>query len=732
MTLPRTLLSLVIAPVLAGSLSAQEHLTSGAKFAGGGATPLFHSFIDQDKTWYQDARQAYHGNDLVGADGPLAKLDWALATLQFQWLNHRTSSPALPFTPDNAVLPYADGQILVEITCLTNDAWMEIEPAIENLGGTPLSHQGQLINAWLPVDKSGDLSQLKDIAFVRPSYRETRSGLARSQGDRALNADLARGLSTGFDGSGITVGTLSDSFATDPSPATTASQDITSNDLPDDIEILREFGQASTDEGRAMMQIIHDLAPGVSQKFYTAFNGQADFANGILALSEAGCDIIVDDVFFFAEPMFQNGVIAQAANEVSNDGRAYFSAAGNSARNSYEAPFRIAPGPTGLSGGPLHDFDPGPGTDTFMEFTIPVGTSISFVLQWDQPFFSVSGAPGSQSDLDLFLTGSGDGQFQVLNGSFASNQGGDALEIFTFTNQGDIDIDGTPGPDTTFNLAIEGLAGTAPSLQKILFLNQGSFSQNEFDTQSGTLVGHANAQQAIAVAAAAFFSTPTFGVNPPQLESFSSPGGTPLLFADDGTRLTLALDTQQPRITAADGGNTTFFGQQIGDGDSFPNFFGTSAAAPHAAAVAALLLQKSGGPDSLTPVQTDFILRETALDIGSTGNDLQSGAGLIDALAALNFSANANPQAAITSTTFTELSATLTPTPILQNGQVVQVQITATGLDPFDSYQLERSTNLLAFPATIGGEINGSTSFSFTDTSPPSQRGFYRLRKTSL
>ena len=58
------------------------------------------------------------------------------------------------------------------------------------------------------------------------------------------------------------------------------------------------------------------------------------------------------------------------------------------------------------------------------------------------------------------------------------------------------------------------------------------------------------------------------------------------------TRLAAAELRQTAEITASDGGNTTFFGGDIGaDADTFPNFFGTSAAAPNAAAVAALMQQ---------------------------------------------------------------------------------------------------------------------------------------------
>lgn len=74
--------------------------------------------MNQDNTWYQDARQAFHGNDLVGADGQLAKLDWSIAYTQFQWVNHTANNPGVPFTPDHEVYPYDNGLLLVSFSGL--------------------------------------------------------------------------------------------------------------------------------------------------------------------------------------------------------------------------------------------------------------------------------------------------------------------------------------------------------------------------------------------------------------------------------------------------------------------------------------------------------------------------------------------------------------------------------------------------------------------------------------
>jgi len=80
----------------------------------------------------------------------------------------------------------------------------------------------------------------------------------------------------------------------------------------------------------------------------------------------------VDDVGYFDEPMFEDGVVADAIDQVVARRVAYFSAAGNEARQSYTAPFR----PSGRKGlaGVRHDFDPGPGVADLQRIVAPAGT----------------------------------------------------------------------------------------------------------------------------------------------------------------------------------------------------------------------------------------------------------------------------------------------------------------------------------------------------------------------
>ena len=200
------------------------------------------------------------------------------------------------------------------------------------------------------------------------------------------------------------------------------------------------------------------------------------------------------------------------------------------------------------------------------------------------------------------------------------------------------------GPATTFGLIIIRFDGPAPGLMKTVLQDRSRGAQitiNEFDTRSGTAYGHSNAQGGLGVGAAFYRETPAFGTTPPvpRIQAFSSAGGVPILFDTAGNRLPVPQIRQQPALVAPDGVNTTFLGPIDVEGDGFPNFFGTSAAAPHAAGVAALL--KDQNP-AASPDDIYAVLKATAIDMDDpdipgfqTGFDFRTGFGLIRADVAL-------------------------------------------------------------------------------------------------
>jgi hypothetical protein len=161
------------------------------------------------------------------------------------------------------------------------------------------------------------------------------AGPVTSQGDATHRASEAR-AAFGVDGTGVKIGVLSDGV--NSLAASQAAGELGA------VTVLA--GQAgSGDEGTAMLEIVHDLAPGAQLYFATAVpagGSIAGFAQNIRALRTAGCDIIVDDVGYFVESPFQDGqsgssqfnsgVVAQAVKDVAASGALYFSAAANSGR----------------------------------------------------------------------------------------------------------------------------------------------------------------------------------------------------------------------------------------------------------------------------------------------------------------------------------------------------------------------------------------------------------------
>jgi len=197
------------------------------------------------------------------------------------------------------------------------------------LGGTVVDRSDQWgsIRASMPLAALETLAARADVASISSKAEaKTNAGSLTSQGLISHQANVVIN-NMGYDGSGVTVGVLSDSA----SPARVAAL-IASGDLPGGASVLPGQGGPTTgaDEGTAMMEIVHDLAPGANIIFATAFTSVASFASNILALKAAGAKVIVDDFTYFNEGVFQDGPIAQAVNQVTASGALYFSSAANS------------------------------------------------------------------------------------------------------------------------------------------------------------------------------------------------------------------------------------------------------------------------------------------------------------------------------------------------------------------------------------------------------------------
>lgn len=642
-----------------------------------GHTPLLNDLINPSLDWRNSDLgrevEVYAANN---KNGPLSKVGFDLATAFVEYEAYlRNGGNPSAFEPSNFLLQTQDSEIVIEAIASSDPNTLLAD--LTELGLQDGKVFESVVSGLLPIQAINKVSTLTSLAFAKPAYApETNVGQVDDQGDQALNANAAR-TNFAVNGAGVTVGVISNSF-NNPDPKlpplpTNATADVTSNDLPGagntngfttPVNVLaeRQDKKRNTDEGRAMLQLIHDVAPGANLAFRTGSRSMTDFATGIVDLADAGANVIVDDLLYYDEPMFQDGIVAQAVDRVVDRGVSYFSSATNFGRSSYESAFR--PSGQRIDGAIAHNFDSGSGVATLQPISIrnrnPAVTNdpdreLVISLQWDSPFRSATPASGgATNDLDIYLldaTGK-----KILARSTNRNIGADAVELLTFKNTNTVDP-ANPGATqfTQFNLAITSASGTFPAQLKYLAkLRNGSttgsnpdLTINQFETNSPTVYGHAAAVGAMAVGATDYRTTPAFDGNPATLEAFSSIGPTTILFDRFGTRLATPDSRQKPEIVAPDGANTTFFGRDIfedadGDGvddDTFPNFFGTSAAAPHAAAVAALMLQAF--PGSL-PKQIYQALRDSALDMDNpytgvfdVGVDDATGSGLIEADAAI-------------------------------------------------------------------------------------------------
>lgn len=542
-----------------------------------------------------------------------------------------------------------DGPATEDVVAALRDAGMEIGEVHEELG--------RVIGSCSPLDLDR-IGAIPQVRTVHPNYRPLLSvGSVTSQADTVIRAAQAR-AELGVDGSGVPIGVLSDSFnalgggvavGSGCNRTVTGTTSQVSGDLPPSVKVLQDLNGQS-DEGRAMAELIHDLAPGAPLLFHTAFTSEPGFAAGIDALRQCGAKVIVDDVIYFAEPMFQDGVIAQAAQRAVDAGVPYFSSAGNYGRVGIDEEF--VDGAPGDPQNNFHLFGPG---NQIASITLPTGCGVRLVLQWAEPFDGTLG-PGASSDFDIALFDCSGGSCTVIPGAISDaaqgcslqggGPGGDPLEIL----ESPVNLSGSP---RTVGLAVSRVCGTTTRF-RIGVTPIGSCSLTSsgyvFDTnifKDAQIYGHAAAAGAVAVAAVDYREIAQNGDRQAPLgvidvERFSSLGGA-LPFFYDGAGVPLPGGVQlraKPELAAPDATNTTFFVQDA-DGDGFPNFFGTSAAAPHAAAVAALVRERN---PALSPAAILDVLISTARDIAAPGYDFLSGFGLVDALDAVEAAA---PQTAV-------------------------------------------------------------------------------------
>jgi hypothetical protein len=550
------------------------------------------------------------------------------------------------------------------------------------------------VQARVPVSRLQMIAGLAFIDFIRlPNYARHRTGLTTTEGDTILHADAVR-QQLSLDGTGVRVGVISDGikglFAAQCTTCRGApGGPIATGDLPDAVGSRNAAGvlvastggvrgrsfQSNGDleglppsrpvcgfsgagaEGTALLEIVHDLAPGAQLAFANADTDLA-FNQAVNYLASTN-DIVVDDLGFYGEPYDGTGSIssntAAALNNPAWPIRGYYTSVGNGADEHYYGAWADSGvDGTGMgltTAGNLHLFQQTSdttdvlalGPQPFNLIVLPSGGEVVIFLSWDDP------AGASANNYDLYLVEMS--TKRVVAASTDVQRGAqDPLEFIDFVNN---------GASGSFQIVVQNVRNAARPRHLNLFsfqpecANDGPrlvapprHERHNYNTATDSVGAQSDAGGSPvsvvsvgAICSASATSSLYFKTNPNEscndithstVEFFSSRGPT--------------LDgRQKPDVSAIDGVSVT------GAGGFDTTFFGTSAAVPHVAGIAALLLQSApclldsgvgagGGVVGIDAPTARAALRSLVVDHATLLSpagvpDNTSGAGRVDAAA---------------------------------------------------------------------------------------------------
>lgn len=499
----------------------------------------------------------------------------------------------------------AHGRIFVRIRCGSAADTLKIKNEIVRHGGeiyrVVISSVGfsPSVAAWVLYDRIKELARMTETgAILTIEPPRARTGDYLTAGDSQLKADEARSFFN-VNGSGVKVAAIStgvEHFSVSQS----------SGDLP--LTVNRPFGNGEVDdEGTAMLEIVHDLAPGASLFFAPPGNMPEDMAQRIVQLyGTYDCDIIVDDIGWFEAPYFlEDELMNTISGYTTTQNKIYISAAGNDGESSWSGMANVDENGWQL-------FYTGGGTSDINNYiTLQPGQSVTIHLQWANPWHYAF----DDYNLHLFdLVGN-----EVASATLEQDRLQDLppKEKINFTNGQSSEI---------YSIRIKKMPGSEHRELKLLLaptVYPLTYTAPSPSANKQQIYGHPASLKTISVGAYP-------AQNPSVLESFSSQGPTNIYNFFGGGGYTVD-ERETPTIVATDGVETKTGAEGHFD---FP-FFGTSAAAPHIAGIAALYVDEHPMDSN-----TDFINSLTlfAARLGTIGGGIwnpQSGFGKANAFATL-------------------------------------------------------------------------------------------------
>lgn len=444
------------------------------------------------------------------------------------------------------------------------------ETSLYNLGAKIIKQAGNVTRAEVPIDMLTAIADtVKGISFIKTPDKLIPVAV-ESEG-----VGLTGASSYGYTGSGVNVAVIDVGFDN-------LSSAISNGDLPNNVIkidctgascVSANFSSETEEHGTAVAEIVYDMAPGANlyliKVAYTLDLWDAknySINHGIKIINHSL--VVLNSNFYDGECYNSNAVCS--ANDAYANGILWVNAVGNEATRHYEATF------TDSDNDKWHNVS---GSDETINITASAGQTIEVYLTWDA-------WPTTGQDYDLYLL---DSSLDPLN----------PVAVSTTRQTGSQEpteyISYSVPSNGSYYLSIYQYSTTSNHRLEVYSVHHDLTPA----VASSSLLSPADADGAMAVGAIDY-SDWTTG---PQ-ETSSSRGPT-----NDG-RI-------KPDICGPDNVSNFIYG----------HFAGTSAASPHVAGAAALLLSRY---PTYSVSQLWGCLTASAIDMGSSGKDNIYGHGRLN------------------------------------------------------------------------------------------------------
>ena len=501
----------------------------------------------------------------------------------------------------NSVRLEPDGTVQVEVYFRQGQQSVadQLKEAGIRVGRSYIPHG--VLEAWISESDLPVFADMNDLLYgAMPTPIDHQVGTYNTAGDTILGASEVRSrfAAQGVNGSGIRIGVISDGVSH-------LADAVTGGELPGapNAVVVNPSISGSGDEGTALLEIVHDLAPGAGLYFSSAAT-VTDVIAGIQYLRNQGVHVIVDDIVSLTEPFFvaSGGAIAVEVAAAIAQGISYVSSAGNYNQRHYQAMSAI--GATGRN-----DFNPSATVDETLDVNIPANTTAKFYLQWSDAWGQ------SSNNFDLIVL---DSTETTILAQSTTVQNGDDLASETVT---------VPSTGTARTVKVRVTGPQTPVRELELFASPSSLTIQEptyiAQIAPDGIIGHQGIDGTITVGA--------INASDPDHDTIAnySVVGPTTVYTNFTTQTKVARSSLD--VAGIDGVSTLASQSGWAPFTSGTQFFGTSAAAPHVAAIVGLMRDAAG----TSPVNYTTTLNSTAVDLGAVGYDNTYGSGRANALEAV-------------------------------------------------------------------------------------------------